>query len=568
VGRTPRSRWFTSLAILAAGSLALSACSSDSTNEPTTSTPSSTSGSEAASGATTGIVTMHASEPQNPLIPTNTTETGGSRPLELLFSGLVYYDAEGVTQNEVAESITTTDGQTYDIKIQPNWKFTNGEAVTASSFVDAWNYGALVTNAQLNSSWFADIEGYDEVSACGATDPESGACTEPAPTAETMSGLTVVSDTEFTVKLSSPQPDFPLRLGYEAFVPMAPAALADMEAAGQAPIGNGPYKFVSWEPSAKISIVANPDYKGPRTAMNGGVDFMFYASAESAYTDLLADNLDVIETIPPNSLTSYEADLGDRAHKQAYAGTTTMAIPVTLEHFGMDEEGRLRRAAISRAIDREGIIAAIYNNTREPAKDFAAPSLPGYSDSLEGSEVLEFDEQAAKDLWAQANEISPWSGTFKFAYNADGAHQEWSEAVVNSIKNTLQIDAEPLPVATFADFRTQVTGGTIGAASRHGWFADYPSIYNMLQPLFGTGAGSNDSKYTNPEFDALLLQGLQADSEDEALKLFQQAEEILLKDLPDVPLWYSTVLGGNSTKVSNLRFDWHGEPVLNEVLKP
>ena len=43
----------------------------------------------------TGVITANGSEPQNPLIPANTNETGGGKILDLLFAGLVYYDADG-----------------------------------------------------------------------------------------------------------------------------------------------------------------------------------------------------------------------------------------------------------------------------------------------------------------------------------------------------------------------------------------------------------------------------------------------------------------------------------------
>ncbi len=587
MGHTPRSVWLKTIAVVTGAGLVLTACGSSSSNTTTTTTStskpatsaSSSAGTSSGTGSATtdsssaapvdggtGVITAVGNEPQNPLIPTNTTETGGGKILDLIFAGLVYYDAEGKSQNEVADSIKSTDGQNYDIKLKSGWKFSNGEAVTAASFVDAWNFGALVTNAQLNSTFFDPIEGYDAVSACGAANAD-GACTSPAPTAQTMSGLKVVSDTEFTVKLVSPQSDFPLRLGYSAYYPMAKAALADTKKFGETPAGNGPYTIGKWDHNSQITLLPNPDYKGSRTPKNGGVTLIFYTGYEAAYTDLLADNLDVIDSIPSGSLTSFEADLGDRAYKQPYAGTTTLSIPVALEHFKMDKEGKLRRMAISMAIDRQSIVDTIFNGTRTPAKDFTSPSLTGYSDSLPGSEVLTYNEQKAKDLWAQADAITKWSGSFKIGYNADGSHKDWVEATVNSIKNALGIDAEPNPVATFADFRTQVIGGTLGTASRAGWQADYPSVYNFLGPLYQTGAGSNDAKYVNPEFDALLVKGSSAASVEAGVTSFQQAEGLLFQDLPAVPLWNSTATGGFSTKVSNVKVDWHGVPIYYDVVK-
>lgn len=574
MGHTPRSVLLRTIAAVAAAGLVLTACGgSDDSNTTSAGTTTSTSGSASSTAVDGGgeapgggIVTGVGNEPANPLIPTNTTETGGGKILDLIFSGLVYYDAEGKPVNEVADSIESTDGQNYTIKIKSGWTFTNGEPVTASSFVDAWNFGALVTNAQLNSTFFSPIEGYDAVSACTTTD-EEGTCTAPAPTAQTMSGLAVVSDTEFTVKLVSPQSDFPLRLGYSAYYPMAKAALADPATFGETPAGNGPYKIESWEHNAQIKMVPNPDYKGEKVLQNGGITLIFYTGYEPAYTDLLADNLDVIDSIPPNALASFETDLGDRAVKQPYAGTTTLSIPVSLAHLGMDDEGRLRRQAISMAIDRDSIVSAIFNGTRTPAKDFTSPGLTGYSDSLPGNEVLTYNEEQAKALWAQADAISPWSGSFGIGYNADGSHKEWVEATANSIKNVLGIDAVPNPIATFGDFRTQVVAGTLGTANRAGWQADYPSVFNFLEPLYATGAGSNDAKYSNPEFDKLLVEGSSASSVEAGVESFQAAEAILFKDLPALPLWYSTATGGYSTKVSNVTFDWHGVPIYYAVNK-
>ena len=128
------------LALVAASTLVLAGCSS-----------SNDSGGGDASGDTAAIISTNGSEPQNPLVPTNTNEVGGGRLLDSLWAGLVYYKADGTPENDVADSIETTDAQNYTIKIKSGQTFSDGSAVTAKSFVDAWNYGALGTNAQLSS---------------------------------------------------------------------------------------------------------------------------------------------------------------------------------------------------------------------------------------------------------------------------------------------------------------------------------------------------------------------------------------------------------------------------------
>src|SRR5690606_27093485 len=122
-----------------------------------------------------------------------------------------------------------------------------------------------------------------------------------------------------------------------------------------------------------------------------------------------------------SAFANFESDLGDRAVNQPAAIFQSFTIPERLEHFS-GEEGNLRRQAISMAINRKEITDVIFQGTRTPASDFTSPVIDGWTDSLEGSEVLDFNEEKAKELWAEADKISPWSGTFQIAYNADGGH--------------------------------------------------------------------------------------------------------------------------------------------------
>ena len=93
----------------------------------------------------------------------------------------------------------------------------------------------------------------------------------------------------------------------------------------------------------------------------------------------------------------------------------------------------------------------IFSGTRTPAHDFTSPVIDGYSEDIPGSEVLDFDADEAKKLWAEADAIAPWDGTFQIAYNADGGHQAWVDAVANQLKNNLGIDASGAPYPTFAE---------------------------------------------------------------------------------------------------------------------
>ncbi|OBI47176.1 ABC transporter substrate-binding protein [Mycobacterium kyorinense] len=504
----------------------------------------------------TDVVMVNAGEPQNPLIPTNTNDSNGGRIIDRLFAGLMSYDAEGTPSLEVARSVDTTDNVNYRITLKPGWTFTDGSPVTAHSFVDAWNFGALTTNAQLQQSFFSPIAGFDEVAAA-------------TPTATTMSGLHVVNDHEFTVRLKAPTIDFTLRLGFSPFYPLPDAAFDDMAAFGQHPVGNGPYRLVdgyAWQHNVKLDLVPNPGYHGNRMPQNKGLRFVFYANLDTAYADLLSANLDVLDTIPPSVLPVYRKDLGDRAVSAPAASNRALDTPLRLAHFG-GEEGRLRRLALSAAINRPQICQQFFAGTCSPAREFTASSLPGFDPNIDGSEALDFDPDRARRLWAQADAISTWAGQYAIAYNADGGHQEWVDAVANSIKNVLGIDAAGAPQPTFAGFRTQITRRTITTAFRAGWQGDYPSMLQFLEPLFVTAAGSNDVGYSNPAFDTALADAEAAPTLPQSHALTNAAQRILLRDMPTIPLWYTIAVAGRSPAVSNVALTWNGLPDYERIVK-
>ncbi|WP_301149664.1 peptide ABC transporter substrate-binding protein [Mycobacterium simiae] len=507
------------------------------------------------------LVVVNGGEPPNPLIPTGTNDSLGGRILDRLFAGLVSYDAGGRPAPEVARSIETTDNINYRIVLKPGWEFTDGSPVTAHSFVDAWNYGALSANAQLQQDFFRPIAGFEDV----AGPPGDGKPT-------TMSGLHVVNDTEFTVRLKAPTVDFTLRLGHSAFYPLPDKAFRDMAEFGRHPIGNGPYQLAdspdgpAWEHNVKIDLKPNPRYRGNRKSHNKGLRFEFYGNLDTAYADLLSGNLDVLDTIPSSALTIYRRDLGGNSASGPVAVSQSLDTPLRLPHFG-GEEGRLRRLALSAAINRPQICQQIFNGTRSPARDFTASSLPGYDPHIPGSDALDFNPERARQLWAQANAMSPWSGLYAIAYNADSGHQEWVDAVANSIKNVLGIDAVGVPHPTFAGFRTQITNRTIDTAFRAGWIGDYPSMIEFLAPLYATGAGSNDVGYSNPEFDAALATAEAAPDLRAADVLVNVAQRILLRDMPTVPLWYYIAVIGWSPQVSGVTVTWNGLPDYENVVK-
>lgn len=548
-----RARLGAPLLVLALGAAACGGSSDD--------TPAADGAS--ASGSATAVITARGNEPENGLLPANTNEVGGGKIMDQLFTGLVSYDNDGKTVNEVAESIETDDSKTFTVTLKDGWTFTNGEAITAKTFVDSWNFGALITNAQLNASFFEPIAGYADVHPEDPT-PDDEADPLPPPSAQTLSGLEVVDESSFTIELEAASSTFPQRLGYTAFSPLPSQALADPEGYGETPVGNGPYMLDGkWEHKVNLKTKVNPDYQGTKRPKNGGIDNRFYDTDEAAYADLQADKVDVIDSIPDSAIDVFESDLGERAINQPAGILQTISFPLANATFSGPDANRVRQA-ISMAIDRDTITKTIFNGTRIPAKDFSSPVVEGFDDSICG-ELCTYQPEKAKALLAEAGGLP--GNAMSIGYNADGPHQAWTEATCNSIKNVLGIacTAEPTPI--FADFRTKINDRELTSAFRAGWQMDYPALDNFLSPIYKTGASSNDSDYANPAFDALLEEGDTATSSEDGIAKYQEAERLLVQDMPAIPLWNQNSIGGYSTLVSDVEFDIFSQPVWEDITK-
>ncbi|UNZ17492.1 ABC transporter substrate-binding protein [Streptomyces sp. 891-h] len=534
-------------ALAAAGAVALTAtaCGGGST------------ASGAAGGAQSGVVRAFWTDPQHPVEPANTNEVQGGKVLDMISRGLMKYNpTTGKAENAVAESIETDDQQNFTIKLEKGWKFSDGTPVTAKSFVDAWNYGALVTNKQINSYFFQYIEGYEDVH------PERG-----KPKAKKLAGLKVKDDHTFTVKLNQKFSLWPQTLGYSAYAPLPKSFFTDHDAWLEKPVGNGPYKVDSYTKGQSMKLSRNKYYAGEDTPKNKGVELKVYTDQNTGYTDLQAGNLDVVDELPAGQLKNAKRDLDGRYINQPAGITQTISFPMYDKKWQSKKAAMVRRG-LSRAIDRKEVTEKIYHGTREPATDLTSPVLKtagGYKPGLCG-DACEYDPEEAKKLIKQGGGLP--GGKITLTSNVDtGSHRQWMEAVCNSINRTLgKNNACTInPVPTFSKFRSDISDKEMKGMFRTGWQMDYPLIQNFIQPIYYTDASSNDSGFSDPQVDKLIDQANAATDEKSAVRLFQQAEKRILETFPAIPLWYQNGNAGYSSRVSNVKLNPFSVPVFTDI---
>ncbi|WP_439675349.1 peptide ABC transporter substrate-binding protein [Embleya sp. MST-111070] len=546
---TTRVKWVVGVAVLG---LAATACGSSSDDKK-----DDKGGGGGNNGLPAGYYSAYSTEPQNPLQPANSNENGGFYPLQLMFRGLYTYDSKtGQPVPAMAESVESTDSINYTVKIKSGWTFHNGEPVTAKSYVDAWNWGAVSTNKQINASpWFEKIEGYE------ATHPKEG-----EPTSKELSGLKVVDDKTFTIKLVQAYSSFKASLGYVVYSPLPQEFFKDPAKYGEAPIGNGPFQLDTanggWNHKKSLTVKKYDKYAGTDKPKSNGVQLQFYTSYDAGYTALRDNKLDVIDQIPTSAIGSFKKDLGERAIEAPQFSIQKIGFPLYDAGWGAPGKEKVRQG-LSMAIDRASIVKAIYKGAEQPATDWLAPNIPGYSKDITG-ELTKYDPVKAKQLVKDGGGIP--GGKLTIATNADGPHKEWVTAVCNSINEVIgQGSCEPKLYPEFGVARKDISGKKMTGAYRTGWRGDYPFPDNFLADIYQTGAASNDAGYSSPVFDDLAKRASAASDQTEAIKLWQDAERQLAKDVPSIPLWYYVTKGGSSTKVSNVQIDPYGNPVWTEV---
>jgi peptide/nickel transport system substrate-binding protein/oligopeptide transport system substrate-binding protein len=510
-------------------------------------------------GGSGGTFSVYIGEPENPLVPGNTTESEGDQVISSLWTGLVRYTEEGgVDYSGVAESIESEDNTTWTVTLKDGWTFHDGTPVDAQSFVDAWNYTAYSPNAQGAASYLSRIQGYDDLQA--PVDAEGNATGEPA--AQQMSGLAVVDEQTFTVTLSSPFSNFPAITGYNSFHPLPDAFFEDPEAFGTRPIGNGPFQAEEdFVPGQGIALTRYEDYAGEDVAKADSVEYNVYADVNTAYTDVQAGNLDIVDVIPPDVIESAEGEFGDRFIRTESSQITYLSFPTYDARFS---DPRVRQA-FSMAVDREAISEAIFQGTRAPADSFIPPVIDGYRegsctyctlDPDQANQLLDeagFDRSQPVDLW----------------FNAGAGHDAWMEAVGNQIRENLGVEYTLQGNLDFAEYLPLLESKGVAGPFRYGWSFDYPAADSYLTPLFTAAslapAGSNYSFYTNPEVDSLITQGDQAETPEAGIEDYQAAEDIIAEDMPMAPMFFTEIQSVTSENVSGVRLDLFQRIVTSEV---
>jgi peptide/nickel transport system substrate-binding protein len=301
-----------------------------------------------------------------------------------------------------------------------------------------------------------------------------------------------------------------------------------------APVGNGPFRFVSWRPNEQIIFEANEDFWAGRPYLDRIV-FRVIPEPSTAVTELLNGGIDLYRNIPPLDLARLEAS--DRARPLTYPSLGFVLLMFNLRN-PLFADVRVRRA-LTMATDRQALIDGLLEGYAEMT---AGPAAPGQWERNTRLEPWPYDPDAARALLAEAG----WRDTdgdglldrqgrpfrFEIITNADNVVRRDIQVALQSQLREVGVDARPRSV----EFNTMVDKWMSGDFETviAGW-----DLYLRFDPsqLFETGAPYNGGGYSNPRVDELLHRALTTLDRAEAKLLWDEFQQILHDDQPYIFLF-------------------------------
>jgi oligopeptide transport system substrate-binding protein len=516
---------------------------------------SGTSGSPTtAAGKAGGVFRVPIGEP-SAIDPYNTRESEGTSVNKALFVGLVTFDGNKELKMKpgVATEWNANDDCTqWTFKLRQS-TFSNGEPVTAESFIRGWTRTADAKSASQVAYHLSGVKGYSELHG----NPQ---------TATTFSGLSAPDPQTLVANLSAPDCEFDKKTLVPPAAPVpSVAGAADNQAYNEAPIGNGPFMIkpgTKWEHNQRISLVRNDSYFGPRPNLEG-IEFVIFPAQgrlEAEYRAFQAGEADFAR-VPPSLFKQAE---GTYKPQGSFLEAELFGINYILTN---DASGPMAnpdaRRAVSMAIDRPAIDEGVFQGSQTPATSFISPPFgQSYQKDVCG-DACTFDATKAKELAAKGG-LTP--GThLRLLYNNDGGHeplvQTWKDQLERTLGVVVDLDGVP-----FAEQLTKRDTGQFDIA-RAAWLADTPTAENFLYPVLGSTSEDNDGKYNNPEFDKLVEQGRTQKDDAERAKLYRQAEKIAIgQDLALIPTFYRTQYRVfDSKKWSGVGLDFFENPTYATI---
>ncbi|MEP7253110.1 MAG: ABC transporter substrate-binding protein [Ginsengibacter sp.] len=321
------------------------------------------------------------------------------------------------------------------------------------------------------------------------------------------------------------------------------------------PCGTGPFQFVAWEEGQSLILKKNPSYfekdsAGNRLPYIDGISVTFYENKATEFLEFQQGRLDFINDIDASFKDEVLTKNGE-LRKDWQGKIILQKHPyLNIEYLGILEDSskdivknsplkNLKvRQAINYGFNRRKMMLYIRNSIGIPAESgFVPAGLPSFDSSAvkgysyDPAKALQLLKEAGYPNGAGLPEIT----LLTIPVYADLASYIASELAQVGIKIQVETVQKSLLL--------EQTAKSEALFFRGSWIADYPDAENYLSVFYGNNpAPPNYTRYKNSAFDKLYESALSEKDDSTRYKLYRQADQLMIKDAPVVPLWYDMVI--------------------------
>ena len=460
----------------------------------------------------------------------------------------------------VAESVDeSADGLIYTFHLREDAKWSDGQGVTAKDFEYSWVRALTKETAAEYAYQLFYIKNGQKFNEGKATRDELG--------------IKVIDDYTLEVTLESPTAYFKELTAFTTYMPLREDIVsADPEGWALDPatyVSNGPFKLVQWDIKDQLVFEKNEEYWNAKEIKLPGVVFKLVTDQNTAYASLKAGDFDMVDTVPPSEIASGQ----EEGLVTIYPNLATYMLVLNVGKQSTLPEDVKKvlndpkvRRALSISIDRKAIVENVTKSGQVPAYSYVPKGIlneegKDFADK-EYYDANQANVEEAKKLLAEAGypngEGLP---TLEFMYNTEGDHKLVAQAIQQDwAKIGVNVELVNQEWKVFLNTRQE---GQYEIA-RHGWSGDYVDPMTFLD-LWVTGGGNNDAGYSNAEYDALVNQAKAEGDEAKRWELMRQAEDILMEDMPIIPLYYYTKVKAAKPEVKGVRVSTLGHVFFDKA---
>ncbi|HSN52552.1 MAG TPA: peptide ABC transporter substrate-binding protein, partial [Woeseiaceae bacterium] len=439
--------------------------------------------------------------------------------------GLLTYTAAGeLVPGAAASWEIDADGLTYTFHIRPEARWSNGDPVTAADFVLGLRRLADPATAAFYAAELGNVVNAAAVSAGEMAPAELGVS---APDDRTLV-ISLLRPTPYLLSLLTHPSTFPVHRGSVELHGDAFARAGNL-------LSNGAYVLASWEPGAVLELRRNPHYWNDAATSIDVVRYHIVTQELAQFHRYRAGELHVTSTVPTENFEQIRADYGSQVRIAPTLGVYYYGFNLAKPPFAGNPE---LRQALSMAIDRDVLVAAITGRGEAPAYSWVPPGVHNYKPvQLPYADLSQPERNAiAQSLYRKAGYGKDNPLRFELRYNTSDTHQKIALALQAMWRNVLGAEATLVNVE-FQVLLDQMREQEITQMFRASWFGDYNDANSFLA-IMQSDSAANIPGYSNPEFDALLQSaGEQIDLDRRRLYL-EEAERVLLADHAVIPLYF------------------------------